>query len=498
MSISAVNAEYLARISTAPLPDSGAPDWCDACTLSPCQCPPAAETATEAVPRRRGSLVDLSTVPFERPEWVKRGWYPAKVATMISGRGGTGKSSLTLADIAAGSRGELHGRSYGKPLRTILVTVEDSKGMQKVRLRAAGADLNYVRLFEVEDTDGNPDVIPAIPGDLPELERVAREFGADMIVVDPLSSMVHGDMNKVETIRRALDPLAKLARSLNIAVVIVHHHKKGGGTGNDLASGSHSIRDAIRSSLLVAHDPETGERVITFDKSNYSKLEGTSLAFDLISVPMLDDDEQPVFDEEGTQETVAVAVVTGPSSTSVESIANRAPSGENDEEDRNAAQAFLLDLLRENNLEIPAKDALKAGAAAGFSADEMKKARSRSRDPKIRSRKSTFGSGWVWAIDTEDATEGARSQGVAPSAPSAPWEEEVAPSGTVPYSSPAPQGATETLEGAQGAQDATLTIPGTFGGTFATEPEPLVCIMCERPADAGNAFCTDHTGLVTA
>ena len=126
MSISAVNAEYLDRISTAPLPDSGAPDWCDACTLSPCHCPPAAEPATEAAPRRRGSLVDLSTVPFERPEWVKRGWYPAKVATMISGRGGTGKSSLTLAHIAAGSRGELHGRSYGKPLRTILVTVEDS------------------------------------------------------------------------------------------------------------------------------------------------------------------------------------------------------------------------------------------------------------------------------------------------------------------------------------------------------------------------------------
>src|SRR5699024_5920533 len=151
----------------------------------------------------------------------------------------------------------------------------------------------------------------------------------------------------------------------------------------------------------------------------------------------------------------------------------------------------------ENNLEIPAKDALKAGAAAGFSADEMKKARSRSRDPKIRSRKSTFGSGWVWAVDDEGASEGARSQEVAPSAPSAPWEGEVAPSEVRSTALPL-EGATGTLEGAQGAQGATFTTPGTLDGTFSTEPETLLCIMCERPADAGNAFCTTHTGLVPA
>ena len=96
-----------------------ATDWCDQCTMSPCECTPPAP----AKRARRGSLVDPTTVAFERPEWIKRDWYPAKVATMISGRGGSGKSSLTLADIAAGSRGELRGRRNGQPLRSIIVSV---------------------------------------------------------------------------------------------------------------------------------------------------------------------------------------------------------------------------------------------------------------------------------------------------------------------------------------------------------------------------------------
>ncbi|MGP4916815.1 AAA family ATPase [Brachybacterium tyrofermentans] len=366
--------------------------------MSPCEC--ISETVADK-PRRRASLVDLSTVAFERPEWVKRGWFPAKVATMVSGRGGTGKSSLTLADIAAGSRGELHGRSYGKPVRTILVTVEDSKGMQKARLRAAGADLRYVRLFEVEDADGNPDAIPAIPGDLPELERLAKEFGADMIVVDPLSSMVHGDMNKVETIRKALDPLAKLARSLNAAVVIVHHHKKGGGAGNDLASGSHSIRDAIRSSLLVAHDPESGERVITFDKSNYGPYEGQSYAFELRSVPMLDDDGALVFDEEGTQETVAVAVVTGPSSLSVEAIVNRTP--ESDGVDAQSSVGEAQDWLEDELTREPGsarKAIVKAAQAVGISEHAIKRAAAKL---KVVSKSEGFPRTAHWSLPTVSA-----------------------------------------------------------------------------------------------
>lgn len=353
---------------------------------------------------RIGQLVDPANVEIERPEWIKRDWYPTKVATMISGKGGSGKSSLTIADIAAGTRGDLHGRCYGQPMRAIIMSVEDSQGMQKTRLRAAGADLRYVRFFTVTDTETDEDVIPAIPGDLIELRRLAAEFKADVIVVDPLSSVVRGNLDKSTVIREALDPLTKLARALNIAVVVVHHHRKGGGASSDLAANSHAIRDVVRSSLLVAYDKENDERVITFDKSNYSTLEGTSLAFELRSGPMVDDDGKSIVDSEGMQETVPLAVVTGAASTSVEEIVNRIPAAGGDAEDRNACQSFLVDYLADHQLEAPAGDVMKAGRAAGFSDQELKDARRRCHDPRIRSRKASFGSGWVWAIDAEGGT----------------------------------------------------------------------------------------------
>lgn len=496
MSIS--NDQYMARIATTldePITwHTAAPDWCDTCTSAPCQCvtPPPVKRG------RIGALTNPADVKYEKPEWIKRDWYPTKVVTMISGRGGSGKSSLTLADIAAGSRGELRGRCNGRPMRSIIVSVEDSQGMQKARLKAAGADERYYRFFTVTDAESDADVIPAIPGDLPELERLAKEFDADLIVVDPLSSVIHGNLDKAPVVRAALDPLALIARNLNLAVVTIHHHKKGGGAGNDLASGTHAFRDIVRSSLLVAHDPDSDQRVITFDKSNYSTLQGTSLAFDLVSVDMVDDEGVIVLDDEGNTETVAVARVTGETDLSVEQIVNRDPGGDgSDADERNACQTFLLDYLTRNGLEVEAGKAMKAGAAAGFSQDQMKKARSRSRDPKIKSRPATGGPGWVWAIDGEGATTGASvsvSGTYGTLAPSQVTEvSNVAPafSSTGEYVSYPPV----TKEGAIGATGAIgAKVPSTeSGGT-----SPLLCIMCDTPALPDTAACSEHVGLASA
>jgi hypothetical protein len=299
--------------------------------------------------------------------------------------------------------------------------------------------------------------------------------------------MVRGDMNKVETIRKALDPLGKLARSLDVAVVIVHHHKKGGGAGNDLASGSHSIRDAIRSSLLVAHDVESGERVITFDKSNYGPYEGQSLSFELQSVPMLDDEDAPVFDEEGTQETVAVAVVTGPSTLSVESIVNRAPAGDGVDAQSGVDEAkdWLEDVLTREPGQAR-KAIIKAGQAVGITEHAIKRAAAKL---KVVSEGAGFPRVAHWSLPTVGAPVSAPPLDTAPTVPTV-LTVPTAPTGrdlrVYPNTSP------QSVQLEQLAQSEHPT------GASAPTGAPLLCVMCESPAVPGAAFCAEHAQLGAA
>lgn len=347
---------------------------------------------------RLGKLVDPAQVKAVRREWIKRDWYPCDVVTILAGHGGEGKSTFSLADVAAGSRGELHGRRWGRPVRSLIVATEDTASDQKLRLKAAGANLEHVRFFTVTDPRGE-ELHFNLELDLAELRSAAQHFGADLLVIDPLSSVTSGlDLNKAADMRKALDPLTMLARQLHVAVLVVHHFNKGGGNASRKMTGSEAIRDIARSVIHFAHDKETDERVLTFDKGNYSTYEGRSFNFELESAPAIDDAGNQMIDEEGNLETVPVARLIGETDNSVERIINSLPQGQ-EEGDRNEARAFLLGYLSDNGGEVPAGDVLKAGHAAGFDDKQLKNARIRSKDPSIESRRATSGKGWVWAVE---------------------------------------------------------------------------------------------------
>lgn len=344
---------------------------------------------------RTGKIIIPGQVQTVRPEWIKRDWYPCDVATMIAGRGGELKSTLVLADVAAGTRGELRGRNHGAPVRSLIVATEDSLSVQKARLRAAGVVEEHYAFFAIQDIVSGFDVTPMIPGDLTELERVAVEFGADLIVIDPLSSVVRGNLDKGDIIRSAMDPLSGLARRLHIAVVIVHHFRKGGGASQDLTSNSHVIRDAVRSLILVAHDKDTNARVITFDKSNYSTMEGKSLEFTVRSVGMTDDDDLPIFDDEGNPETVPVVDIGGESAMSVEEIVNRQPATTEDRSEQDEASRWLIGYLADQGGEASAAAAVSAAKADGIAERTLRRGRDRA---GIISKRIGFGQGAIWSL----------------------------------------------------------------------------------------------------
>ncbi|KQQ51856.1 AAA family ATPase [Plantibacter sp. Leaf314] len=339
-------------------------------------------------------LTKASAIRTEKQLELKRGQVPLGTLTVVAGRGGEGKSTWVLGWIAEGTHGRLEGDLHGTPITALIVSIEDSWSAVMVpRLQAAGADLDRVVQVNVDLTvDGvTRETTPTLPLDTEQLRRAVRESGAQVIVLDPASSFMSGDMNKRGDVRESLDPLATLAQEEGIAVVLIMHFNKGAGSPSDKLSGSHALRDATRSLLLVARDDNTDERVLTVDKSNYSAAGGQSYAFRIDSVTVKTDDGHTV--------EVGRSVELGETTTSVGEILNRA-YGEVESSDGNAAQAFIYQYLYDSpGWEAHARDVIDAGGDAGFSEQQLTKARFRAKNPVVQSSK--VGAGRVWSIRSD-------------------------------------------------------------------------------------------------
>jgi hypothetical protein len=243
-------------------------------------------TATTPETRKRSlALVNLAEVEFEVTEWAWDEVIPLGILTGIAGWAGIGKSTLISWLVAGLTRGKFEGDLHGQPASVLIVAGEDDTSRQLApRLDVAGADRSLVSVVQptVEVLDGQRvDTVMQLSEDIAEIRRMLIETGAKMLILDPILSFVDGNPNSQADVRRALDPLAALARELNIAVVVVMHFKKGHGVAGEKVSGSHVWRDALRSLLVMAIDEESQYRVVTIDKSNYSNARGKSMLFEV-------------------------------------------------------------------------------------------------------------------------------------------------------------------------------------------------------------------------
>lgn len=369
-------------------------------------------------------LTPASDIRTERQAWYWQDRIPTSTVCLFAGQGGEGKSTFAFHLVAEATRGTLIGDYHGKPSPVLVWAGEDRwETIVIPRLIAAGANLDSVVRLGISSTvDADTlEVTPNLPGDLDLVREAIQTTGARLVVLDPISSTMEGDLHKEADTRRTLDGLARIAHATGCVIICIRHFNKGAGKASDKVSGSHAFRDTARAVFLFATDDESGTRIMTQDKGNYSKHGTGSMAFTLESTDVRTDDGQVA--------QVARVVIIGDSEVSVDDIINRARDDEGSHEDRNAAQSFVLDFLRNSDAgEAPAADVIKAGRVAGFTENEVKHARKRCKQPRIESRKSGYGRGWVWAISDEGATEDAEGAGaqesgtlgtfMAPSAPS--------------------------------------------------------------------------------
>jgi archaellum biogenesis ATPase FlaH len=207
-------------------------------------------------PRYAGRKLDMSALlgePDEPIPWRCHGITADGYLTTIAGRGGEGKSWLTLA-LAHGVHAG--GIVAGIPCTggtAIVFDAENGAELLKRRFRAGGIAAGTVQPY---DADGLH-----IVKDIAWFKGEIESEGANLAIFDSLRILSSGaDENDTEEIEPIMSALRRLARETSAAIVLVHHRGR-----DDTSSyrGSSAIRDGTDMLFKfgrVKDDPEGRHR----------------------------------------------------------------------------------------------------------------------------------------------------------------------------------------------------------------------------------------------
>lgn len=228
------------------------------------------------------AITQAAKVQVTPIEWLWERYVPLGALTLLDGHPDTGKSSITLdlaARLSKARRMPDGSRGAAMPAASLLLNTEDTLARPvRERLEAAGADLELVYGLEVNEPTaplGRPLVFPEDANVLLEAIGVTN---AKLVVIDPimghLSSTVNSGVD--QEVRRALNPLVRIANQTGAAILMVRHLRKpaqrqqagppswleGGGS-----SGGFGI---VRAALQTTREDDSQTCTMWQTKRNYS------------------------------------------------------------------------------------------------------------------------------------------------------------------------------------------------------------------------------------
>lgn len=251
-------------------------------------------------PRRELVATSARELKMKAPRWLYDWRIPAGAITLLGGREGIGKSTISYDFAARITRGRLAGRFLNTPKGVGVVAGEDDwECVILPRLVAAGAELDRVYRVEARTEEGRYDMV-SMPADLERLTQLCGDRDIAMVIVDPIMSVIHGslDTHKDRDVRQALDPLARFASTTGVAVLGLIHVNKS--TTNDPLNSlmaSRAFGAVARSVLYCLLDPEAEKEdrfLFGHPKSNLGPKQPT-LRYHLVEVKVeLDDPDDPL------------------------------------------------------------------------------------------------------------------------------------------------------------------------------------------------------------
>jgi KaiC/GvpD/RAD55 family RecA-like ATPase len=228
-----------------------------------------------------------SKIRSEKKRWLMPQFMPEGSLILLEGDKGTGKSHVAAPVVAFMTGGPpLPGKKRREPEFVLYGTIEENIATDTIpRLRAAGADLRFVRFLGHEE-DGRCSGPVSITGQWERLERAIEEYGAKLLVLDPLSSFVPitYNLNNEQHARRVMEILAGIAKRTGCTIIVVRHLRKGNsGTALQQGMGSVALGAVVRAILRTDHDPNRpGWRVLSSVVCNQAA--GTpSIGFQIVS-----------------------------------------------------------------------------------------------------------------------------------------------------------------------------------------------------------------------
>lgn len=224
-------------------------------------------------------------------QWLYAGHYIRGFFSVTVAPGGTGKTSFTMVEAVAMATGRqlLHHRPHRR-CRVWLFNGEDPLEEIERRLVAicteyaidpadldgwlfVGSGRSQPMLLATETRDGC--VINETAFD--QIEAGIREFGVDVLIVDPLVSLHHIKESSNDGMGVLAGRLARLADRANIAIQVVHHVRKTGGAETTVedSRGASATTDAARSvRALTRMTADEGKRLQVDNHRRYFRVGG--------------------------------------------------------------------------------------------------------------------------------------------------------------------------------------------------------------------------------
>lgn len=245
-----------------------------------------------------------SGIKMTRTRWLhgheRGGLIPVGAITLLAGREGIGKSTISYDFIAKVTTGTLRGEFYGTPKGVVIYATEDDwEPVIVPRLVAAGADTTRVFRADVYDADGSKDWL-SFPRDLVRLAEQCLEHDAALLVLDPIMSIIDGklDTHKDREVRQALDPLSRFAAAAGVAVIgLIHVNKSNGSDALNSVMGSRAFSAVARSVLycIAVTKPEgedmPDEFLFSQEKCNLGPKQGSQrYQITTVALDAVDDD----------------------------------------------------------------------------------------------------------------------------------------------------------------------------------------------------------------
>ena len=226
------------------------------------------------------NLVRMSDINPKQILWLWKDWLALGKFTLLAGAGGCGKTNLALALAASITNGGAFpdGTYSEEAGEVIILSMEDdSDDTIQPRLIANGADTNKV--FWIKSTSNEKgEEKPFDPlRDIGLIEDILKvNSNIKLLILDPVVSLVGGDMNKANDVRRSLQPLVDLAKKYKFAILGITHFSKGSANSSpaDRVIGSQAFTALARMVWSAAKNDDESSCILVRSKSNISKLDG--------------------------------------------------------------------------------------------------------------------------------------------------------------------------------------------------------------------------------